>query len=47
MMVIARYPVEHSLKEAIMEYEAITEKIIVATQKDVGRLVKCYEMRTK
>jgi hypothetical protein len=27
-MVISRYPVDHSLKEAGMEYEAITEKII-------------------
>jgi hypothetical protein len=26
-MVISRYPVDHSLKEAVMEYEAITEKL--------------------
>jgi hypothetical protein len=26
-MVISRYPVDHSLKEAVMEYQAITEEL--------------------
>jgi hypothetical protein len=33
-MVISRYPVDHSLKEAVMEYEAITEKQLDALIND-------------
>jgi GxxExxY protein len=47
-MVISRYPVDHSLKEAVMEYEAITEKIIgcayqVYNQMGFGFLESVYE----